>query len=203
MVLHLARPLSVAATFVVVGACGGAPKNQGAAPPKPAAVTPVEKYLPLENDTVFAYETESEGSSDRGFFVMHVTRPREGRADLTMGQKVRRLELVPEGIRLTEGGFLLKAPVAEGASWRGTDSTIRVVTLARQISVPAGSFTECLETEETSGGAGAGRRVTTVFCPGVGIVLLDVEGVIAGESMRETARLKSFGPRVDIGAPSK
>ena len=180
-------------------ACGG-PDAPPKPPPKPLAVSSVERYMPLENDTVLAYETEKETTGERGILMMHITRPREGRADLTVGEKVRRLELAPDGIRLSEGGYLLKAPLDVGSEWKSGGGRTKVTAIDKAVEVPAGKFVGCIETVEVSGGTTSGRRVTTVFCPDVGITLLDVEGVVEDEYIHERALLRSFGPRVDIGA---
>jgi hypothetical protein len=47
----------------------------------------------------------------------------------------------------------------------------------------------------------AQRRVTTVFCPKVGIVSLEAKGKLGDDDYgRERAVLKSHGPKVDINA---
>ena len=189
---------------VALAACGGSPPpvddGPGDAPPQ---ISSVERFLPLKHDTVYSYDTESESSGEKGMLIMQITRPREGRADLKVGSKVRRLELVPDGIRMAEGGYLLKAPIQQGSQWRGAGSKIRVTAIDKIIEVPAGKFDGCIETVEESGGPTSGRKITTVFCPHVGIVSLDAEGAVEGDYLRERAVLKSFGPRVDIGAPSE
>jgi hypothetical protein len=67
--------------------------------------------------------------------------------------------------------------------------------LDQGIKVPAGTFTGCLETLEQTASL---SRVKTVFCPRVGMVALDAENDQNGEYQRVIARLKSYGPKVDI-----
>jgi hypothetical protein len=66
--------------------------------------------------------------------------------------------------------------------------------------VPAGTFTGCLETLEELHGSGPAllRRVTTLFCPDVGIASLYVEAWDEGKHAAERAVLRSFGQPVTI-----
>jgi hypothetical protein len=64
----------------------------------------------------------------------------------------------------------------------------------RAVTTPAGKFQHCLETLEES----AEKRATTVFCPDVGMVLLEVEGLTAEALGKETARLRAYGPKIDV-----
>jgi hypothetical protein len=178
-------------------ACGG---PAASAPPKPATSTdPLapERYLPLVDDTVFAYETSSEATGERGVLMMAVRRPRPDRAEVSIGGRIQRLDLGSDGIRHPSGGYLLKPPLATGAQFRGQFGEVKVTTMDRAVEVPAGKFTGCLETvEETR--APVPKRATTVFCPEVGIVMLVAEGTSDGEYTVERAVLRSHGPRVDI-----
>jgi hypothetical protein len=157
----------------------------------------LERYLPLQTDTVFSYETERESSGERGLLVLRVNRPRPDMAEL-IGPKTERLDFRVDAIDYASGGTLLKAPLAVGATWRGRVGTVRVASTDKAISVPAGKFAGCIETVEQAPAAGA--TITTVFCPEVGIVSIDAQGSIDGEIDRETARLRYFGPAVDLGA---
>ena len=74
--------------------------------------TELERYLPLEDGTVFSYDTSSEDTGGKGLLIVQISRPRKGRADLRMGARTERLELRPDGIAYLEGGYLLKGPIA-------------------------------------------------------------------------------------------
>jgi hypothetical protein len=191
--------ISFASALLISGAigCGG---SAASATPKPAAPTdPLapERYLPLVDDTVFAYETSSEATGERGVLMMAVRRPRPDRAEIAIGGRIQRLDLGPDGIRQASGGYLLKPPLATGAQFRGQFGEVKVTTLDRAVEVPAGKFTGCLETvEETR--SPVPKRATTVFCPEVGIVMLVAEGTSDGEYTVERAVLRSHGPRIDI-----
>jgi hypothetical protein len=174
---------------------------------KPAPTTPVLddntksealRYMPLEPDTVFTYDTQTEGRSEHGLLIVQVSRPREGRADLRMGSKTERLQIEADGIAQVEGGYLLKAPFVVGSTWKSKSGTVRVVAVDEEVNVPAGHFTGCLRTVEESHVGGTARSVTSVFCSHVGLVTLEVTGGSEDAPGRETATLKSFGPRVNL-----
>lgn len=154
--------------------------------------------MPLAHGTVFAFVTEIEGSSEPGVLMMRVERPTASTAVLTVGGKGQRLELVPEGIRLASGGWLLKAPLSQAATFKGQFGTVVVSATDKTVKVPAGSFSGCVETVEES--VAVRKRVTTVFCPDVGIVSLEAEGSLGDDYGRERALLRSHGPAVDINA---
>lgn len=179
-----------------LSACGGAeharPRD---ATPSAIAYHAVFDYLPLLDKTVMSFETEIEGSEERGLLIMQVRRPRSDLVELTIGGKVRRLDLLKEGVKLIEGGWLLKAPLEVGATFVGMSGNVRVSSITREVAVPAGRYKECVETVEISPEV----RTTTTFCPLVGIVLLEVDSMSVQNPERVTARLKSHGPLVDLG----
>lgn len=180
-----------------LAACGAAGSGAGAGSGAKAtpAVSNVERFMPLQTNTVSAFETEIEGAS-HGVLMMRIERPTPSTAVLTVGGKGQRLEIVPEGIRLAAGGWLLKAPLSEGASFKGQFGTVVVSATDKSVQVPAGSFSGCVETIEES--VAVRKRVTTVFCPDVGIVVLEAEGSLGDDYGRERAVLRSHGPAVDI-----
>jgi hypothetical protein len=153
--------------------------------------------MPLAHDTVYAYDTKSEDSGETGVLMLRVRRPREGTAELGAGSRVQRLDLGSDGIRHATGGFLLKSPLSVGSTWKGQFGQVSVSAVDQTIHVPAGKFTGCLETVEQVSSP-APKKVRTVFCPDVGIVLLEAEGMTNGNYTREQASLRSFGPAVDL-----
>jgi hypothetical protein len=191
------QSLVISAIVITATACGGA--TTSTLPKAAAARDPLapERYLPLVHDTVFAYQTSSEATGETGVLMMAVNRPRPDLAEVNIGGRVQRLDLVSDGIRHASGGYLLKSPLAVGSHFRGQFGEVKVSTLDRSVEVPAGKFTGCLETvEETR--APIAKRATTVFCPEVGIVMLVAEGTSDGEYTVERAVLRSHGPRIDI-----
>ena len=183
---------------LLLTACGGGSAQKPGATGDDAqpVISDVQRYLPLTANTVFAFITEVENTGEKGVLMMSIDRPRPEHAVLMVGGKAQRLEIVPEGVRLATGGWLLKAPLSEGATFRGQFANVVVKSTNKSVEVPAGRFTGCIETVEE--GVAVKKRVTTVFCPDVGIVLLDAEGAIGDDFGRERALLRSHGPRVDI-----
>lgn len=165
------------------------------ATPAGIAYHAVADYLPLLDKTVMSFETETEGSADRGLLIMQVRRPRPNLVELAIGGKVRRLDLLKEGVKIVEGGWLLKTPLEVGATFVGISGNVRVSSITREVTVPAGHYRECVETVEISPEA----RTTTTYCPLVGIVLLEVDSMSVHNPEHVTARLKSHGPLVELG----
>jgi hypothetical protein len=197
-----ARTLSLAATIALTAGCASHPPVVTVAPvPAGNPELEVERYLPLQDGTVFSYDTHSEANNASGVLIVQISRPRQGRVDLRMGSRTERLQLDAYGVAYVEGGYLLRPPFATGSNWKGRSGTVRVANADESIAVPAGKFDGCLRTVEESQETGLSRTVTSVYCPHVGLVSVDVEGETGEQHDRETAVLRSFGPRVDI-APS-
>jgi len=94
MCVRGAARFGMGAALVVLGATGCAAKQPPKAEVAPAPVdstSEIARYLPLENGTVFSYETTSESSGTRGMLIVQISRPREGSVDLRMGSKTERL----------------------------------------------------------------------------------------------------------------
>ena len=70
-----------------------------------------------------------------------------------------------------------------------------MTSVNQNVEVPAGRFAGCIQTVEEAKLAAATRTTTTVFCPGVGITTLQIEGEQEGTSVLQRLNLKSFGPR--------
>jgi hypothetical protein len=93
---------------------------------------------------------------------------------------------------------LLRFPFVVGNTWKSKSGTVRVVAVDQEVTVPAGHFTGCMRTVEESHVGGVTRSVTSVFCSHVGLVMLEATGGSEDGQGRETATLKSFGPRVNL-----
>ena len=96
--------------------------------PRPAATTAVVasgdagavgRFLPLTDQTVLSYETKDEDTGERGTIILQVSRRSSGGVELNDGGRVTRLELAPDGVRYSTGGYWLKAPLEVGACWQG------------------------------------------------------------------------------------
>jgi len=182
------------ALLVAVGGCAVAPEK---APVAPAAqLTDLGRYLPLQNNTVFSYETYIEDTNEHGVAVFEISRPRPELAELRVaGQVRRRYYFEANGVRSAQGGYLLKSPLAAASTWQGDDGTVTVTGVNLSIDVPAGKFSGCVQTMEVAKLPGATRKTTTVFCPGIGITVLQIEAEQDGTSLLQRLSLKSFGPR--------
>ena len=159
-------------------------------------VTELSRYLPLENNTVFSYQTYIEDTNERGIVVFEIKRPRPELAELSIAGRVRkRYYFEAGGVRSGQGGYLLKSPLTLNSEWQGDDGKVRVTSIDQSVDVPAGKFSGCLQTVEEAQLPGATRKTTTVFCPGVGITSLEIAAEQEGTSVLQRLTLKSFGPR--------
>jgi hypothetical protein len=180
---------------IASSSCATAPQGAPAAAPT-RVVTELSRFLPLENNTVLSYETYIEETNERGIAVFEIKRPRPELAELSLAGQVRkRYYFEPAGVRSGQGGYLLKSPLALNSEWTGDDGKVRVTGIEETVDVPAGKFSGCLRTVEEAKFAAATRKTTTVFCPGVGITVLEIEAEQEGTSVLERLLLKSFGPR--------
>ncbi len=194
-----ARWAARAATAVLAAAVSSA--CAASAPPAtatgPAQVeTELTRFVPFANDTVFSYETYIEDTNEHGLAVFEFKRPRPELAELSIAGQVRkRYYFEPAGVRSGQGGYLLKSPLTLAAQWSGDDGQVRVTATNQSVDVPAGKFSGCLQTVEQAQLGAATRKTTTVFCPGVGITVLEIEAEDGATSVLQRLRLKAFGPR--------
>ena len=159
-------------------------------------MTELTRYLPLENDTVLSYETYIEDTNERGLAVFEIKRPRPELAELSLAGQVRkRYYFEPGGVRSSHGGYLLKSPLGLHSGWTGDDGKVEVTSVDLSVDTPAGKFSGCLQTVEQAQLGTATRKTTTVFCPGVGITVLEIEAAQEGMSVLQRLTLKAFGPR--------
>lgn len=181
------------AAWPVVSACGGAPEP--ASPTQnPQPKGGVHRYLPLEDKTVFSYETSTE-SGERGLLILEVRRPRTEHAELVVAGRARRLTVNAHDIAHVTGGFLLKEPLTAGATFKGDFGQVTITNVARSVTLPIGAYSGCLETLEEAVTTEGEKRTTTVFCPDIGIALRETEAEQEGLRVSERIALKSFGPR--------
>ncbi|MCB9585614.1 MAG: hypothetical protein H6718_09460 [Polyangiaceae bacterium] len=184
---------------LVLAGCGGAEPAPPVPPKAEVADTEVARYLPLPNDFVYTYDTYSDGQRIGSLWIQ-VSHVRDERVDLKIGSRVTHLELAREGVRDIGGGWVLKAPLKVGAEFAGKNGRVRITQMDVAIETAAGSFKGCLETQEEAGGAEAQSRVTTLYCPDVGITRIDIMTQEGNELVEERAVLRSFNKRVDINS---
>jgi hypothetical protein len=188
---------------VGVLACGAPQAAPSAVPASTAGpASAVSRFFPLTDGTQWAYDAEEDGTGNKGIFVTRAKAMAGARFSLVTGQRSRIVEVRPDGItRIDTGTYLLRAPLASGAEWPGDGgAVVRVATVDRIVDVPAGKFVGCLDTiEEVRAETGEpARRVTTTYCPDVGIVSLHAEAWENGRHVGEWAVLRSFGKPVSL-----
>ena len=184
---------SIGGGLVMMTACGpaGAPgAPSGAA--KPSSGSSAEPYFPLEEGRIYAYATSENGET--GMLVAKVHRTDATHGELRLSNATKRFVLTPEGVAYDGGAFILKSPLDVGAKWPGEHGgTAKVVATDASPKVIAGSYSGCIQTVE-EGGRPEGSKYVTTYCPGVGMVLLEVHA--AGAEAK--AELKSYGAPVKI-----
>lgn len=197
--------LGLFACLVGPAACAGA---EGAAPPSVftapssgakdvSSGTPYEVLFPLVDGSLYQYET-TDLAGGKGLSIVRVFRASANEGEWRLPNATKRFVFASNGLYLERFGArvpLLEGPLVAGQTFAGEHGgRTRITATDRAIEVPAGSFTRCVETVEERGGD-APARYRTVYCPGVGVVALDVEAGGAGER----AVLRSHGPPVAIG----
>jgi hypothetical protein len=158
----------------------------------------VARFLPLEDATVFSYDTRIEPGAEQGLLVLEVRRRRPDAAELVVAGRAQRLTVSAEAVQLVTGGFLLKEPLLPGAEFRGDFGLVRISRSGFAAKVPAGSFADCLETIETAAAQGTSRVTTTVFCAGVGIVSRRTEAESDDGQAMESLELRAFGKKFEL-----
>jgi hypothetical protein len=161
------------------------------------------RYLPLVDGNQWAYDAEDDETGETGMFVTRARRLPGPKFAMLSNQGSHTLEVRADGIlRAESNAYLLKAPLTAGTEWPGEGgSMVHVGALDRIVDVPAGKFVGCIETIEevlTRSGKDPARRVTTTYCPDVGVALLHAEVWRAGKHMGERATLRSFGKPVQF-----
>jgi hypothetical protein len=175
---------------VACGSAGG--PGAPAVSTKPASGSSAEQYFPLEEGRIYAYATSENGET--GMLVAKVHRSDATHGELRLSNATKRFVFTPQGVAYDGGAFILKAPLDVGASWPGEHGgTAKVVSIDASPKVVAGSYSSCVQTVE-EGGRPQGSKYVTTYCPGVGMVLLEVHA--AGAEAR--AELKSYGAPVKI-----
>ena len=166
--------------------CSGGAAASTAAPPSTAAQSgsAVERYFPLEEGKLYTYATRA--GEETGTLSLTVRRPDPARGSLTVvgSSTVKRFAYTPDAVGYEGGAVLLRAPLEVGASWPGEHGgATRIDAIDADAVVPAGRYGGCVRTVE-EGGRPPGSRYTTTYCPGIGMVLLEVkapEGEVRAE----------------------
>jgi hypothetical protein len=180
---------TVALALVCQGlcACGAATEPHA----KTAIDVSVATLYPLVEGAAWSYDVDS-GDGQPVLATAHVVSVREGLVEVASGQALLHYLIVPEGIaRAGQAGHLLKTPLVSDASWPSAPDTVaRVEALHQTLTLPAGTFEECVVVKEEN--ASTGQRVSTTYCPGVGPARVVSEMEVRGHALRVTATLRGF-----------
>jgi hypothetical protein len=168
-------------------ACGAATEPHA----KTAIDVSVATLYPLVEGAAWSYDVDS-GDGQPVLATAHVVSVREGLVEVASGQALLHYLIVPEGIaRAGQAGHLLKTPLVSDASWPSAPDTVaRVEALHQTLTLPAGTFEECVVVKEEN--ASTGQRVSTTYCPGVGPARVVSEMEVRGHALRVTATLRGF-----------
>jgi hypothetical protein len=195
--------LLVVAAVHVLACASSAPTPAAPTGDANAPSSAVSRYLPLADGRIWAYDEEDEETKTGGVFVTRARKLVGTRFSLTTGQRTRIVEMRADGIATENGVYLLKLPLVAGTQWPGErGSLVRIAGADKVVQVPAGTFAGCVETVEDlaapTGGENPLRRITTQFCPDVGIASLRVEVWEQGKHSGERAVLRCFGEPVTL-----
>lgn len=183
--------MKAALALVVVVSCKGpeAPAAQ-AVPTQWPAASAADGYFPLEAGRMYHYLTDDAGET--GMLVANVGRSDAAHGELRIGNVTKRFVYDAKGVAYEGGAYVLQVPLEVGTSWPGEHGgTTRITSIDAQAGVPAGSYASCIETVEEVAPA---TRYANLYCPGVGLVTVDVS------SPRGHARieLKRYGAPVKV-----
>lgn len=199
--------LAALAAVVALAGCASSEAPPVVPAPPPAEPSEVARYMPLEDNHVYAYRTEDKVRGSSGALMLRVRRRAIGGAELLGGARTQRVLIDANGVRREpEGHYMLRTPIEVGTAWRnGPGANARITAVDRTVKVPAGSFHRCVVVVEERSGASVRGKISTTFCLDVGIVSIETEGEGGdnAESIHELVELRSFGPAVNLGAPPR
>ena len=166
------RPLSVLSLVLVLAGCGGAQVR--VAEPTVDTSDPAQLY-PMGEGFIWTYDIDTQ-TEMATLGIYRVTRMSGDEVAIRPdgGDEVVYVR-TPEGIvRQATGRFVLRGPLREGAEWPASaDGTrmARVTSMHATADVGAGHYEDCVEVSEAGGDAGL--TVRTVYCAGVGPVIVE------------------------------
>lgn len=171
--------------FIICLGCGasGSAIEQSKDNPDP------RRLYPLQEGNAWSYEVDT-GDNEKTLAVHRVISVDADQAEVLTGKDVQRYRVSDEGImRLSNSVWLLKAPIEIGAEWPSSSGmTARVSSVNARVETPAGEYKDCVEIQESGGESG--KRVTTVYCPGVGPVFLESRIRLQGQEISVVGRLR-------------
>ena len=184
----MTRRGAVALLSLALCACG---PGAGAETPAIDALSPHVLY-PLAEGNVWSYDVDT-GTGISTLAITRVVSRSGDRFEVSNnGSEPVVYEHREGGIfRPGQDAWLLPAPIEPYAEWpSAAGMSARVVNVDERVTTEAGSFEGCVKVVE-SGGAD-GRSIETIYCPGVGPVVVRSELVaeLSGMTVVVEARLR-------------
>jgi hypothetical protein len=165
-----AQAMILALGLVLAGCAGSTPK--AAAPAR--ALTAMD-YYPLDPGWKWAYDLEKDGARMLAIYAVLERTPEV--AIVSAGDERLTYAVTSEGIAQRDGAvngdYVLKNPVAAGAAWRVLGGDARIAAVGQSVTVPAGSYSDCVVVETLRNEPS--RLTRTTFAPGIGPVALEVQ----------------------------
>jgi hypothetical protein len=178
--------------WLMMASCATAP------PATPTAEAPppddARQYYPLELGWKWAYDVQR--GNEPILAVYSVRARQDSRVELQAGEETIRYEVTADGIARSQSSgeeadkrapstdYILRSPIRVGNRWPITDGLATITAVGQTVTVPAGTFTNCVTVEEAR--EGPSRLVRTTYAPGVGPVSLDSLVQIPGRSTYES-----------------
>jgi hypothetical protein len=147
-------------------------------------------------DMTYTYQIDS-GPRSADMFMVRVRKTSPSSALIRTGSSLRQVAIVGDSLARQGGAALLRLPLEEGNSWQGDKGRIVLKEVHAKVRVTAGTFNDCLKTIEEVG-ADARGRISTYYCPDVGIALMELEQWDGGREVVEKVQLRSYGPPMDL-----
>ena len=170
-----------------LGCSAAAPSSTG-----DEALDPRDLY-PLVLDNAWSYDVDT-GYPPTTLGITRVQSVDGDRVEVRTGDTVVQYELSSDGIRVPpEDVWLVRAPLRVGATWPARGGrTATLVAVDASAQTPAGTFGDCVEVNERGGELDL--EVRTIYCPGVGPVLVasTMRSNVSERSMTVTAILRGY-----------
>ncbi len=179
------------AVACLLAACASSgTRSTGAAQPPPEDA---HQYYPLEAGWRWAYDIER--GAERILAVYSVRGRTGDEVVIEAGGEEIRYRIHPQGIARPEPesefdkresvpDFLIRSPVRPGERWQIAGGFAHVTRVGQRVTVPAGTFDNCLTVEEAR--ESPPRLVRTTYAPGVGPVMI--------ESLAQVPGGRTWGP---------
>jgi hypothetical protein len=163
----------LASLGVLGGGCASTPvSSAGAAPQKAGSAS---DYYPLDAGWKWAYDLDRSGEHMLAVYQV-MERVLDG-AIVQAGDEQISYAVTPAGVAQKDGSvvgdFVLKNPIAAGATWPVFAGNAKVIEVDHKISTPSGDYTGCVVVETLR--HDPNRLSRTTFARGVGPVAIEVQ----------------------------